>query len=221
MKKLLTVLTVLSLLFASAVSFVTIWQGNNIKSILIGVMENTEEIERQREENQVKLVEDVSTYMDTPIREMTGEEKQKIENGETSVTDVYQQIFEEKSVEKQEGTAQDKDAIISRYMADLYKLQNEYTAKAEATITQGATYYESIKKHPQDAEARAATITHFTPVVRGIESECDTKVNTLISNLETELKNAGADTSIVASIRTTYAAEKKLKMSYYANKYLT
>ena len=78
----------------------------------------------------------------------------------------------------------------------------------------------NIRKHPQDAEARAQTISHFTPIVRGIEKDCDAKVEVLIQNLEKELAAIGADTAVIATIRATYANEKRLKLSYYANKYL-
>lgn len=220
MKKLLIALTALSVLFISAITFVTVWQEDNIESILMGIMENSEEIERKRNDNQIKLVNDVNTYMEIPVREITEEEKELIEKGETTVTDVYQKIFEEKSEEHKTEETPNKDEIVSRYMAELYRLQNEFTARAEATIKQGASHYESIKDHDQDAEARAETISHFTPVVRRLESECDARVEALIKRLEEELRSFGADTSIIASIRATYANEKQLKLSYYANKYL-
>ena len=105
-------------------------------------------------------------------------------------------------------------------MAELYGLQNEFTARAEATIRQGAGYYESLKAHPQDPVARSKTIAHFTPIVRAMESECDTKVEKVISTLKSELQKIGENTEIIASIRATYANEKQLKLSYYANKYL-
>ena len=71
-------------------------------------------------------------------------------------------------------------------MSELYRLQNEYTAKAEATIAQGASYYESIKKHPQDAAARASTITKFTSVVRNLEKECDSEVESVIKKMRAD-----------------------------------
>ncbi len=113
-----------------------------------------------------------------------------------------------------------KDMLISGAMVELYALQNEFNARAEATIKDGANYYESIKAHPQDANARSQTISHFTPTVRAIEIECDTKVEAVVQKLESDLKSIGEDTSIVGTIRTTYANEKQLKLSYYTNKYL-
>lgn len=227
MKKALKVLLIVFLLLAIVLGAVFLWQWKNIESIMLGVKEESIEIEKRRNENQIKLVDDVNNYMDEPIREMTEEEKQQIEEGKVSASDVYQKIFEEKkeNLEKngQKETVNNsstKDEIISRYMAELYKLQNEFTARAESTIKQGASYYESIKDHPQDPVARADTMAHFTPIVRALESECNTKVEKIISDLKGELEKIGEDTAIIAAIRSTYANEKQLKLSYYANKYL-
>ncbi len=227
MKKILKTLLVIILIFVIAVAGILLWQRKNIESILMGVSQSSEQIEQKRNENQETLVGDVNDYMDTPAREMTEEEIGQIERGETTAAEVYQKIFEEKNKEAENTVpeqaaqnAKDKDRIISQYMSELYRLQNEYTAKAEATIAEGASYYESIKKHPQDAAARANTITKFTSVVRNLEKECDSKVESVIKNMTADLASIGADTSIIQSVRATYANEKQLKLSYYANKYL-
>lgn len=221
MKKVLKTLMAIILVFIIVIAGLLLWQWKNIESILMGVSHNSEQIEQKRNENQETLVGDINNYMDIPARDMTEEEISQIERGETTVTEVYQKIFEEKIPTEQGVSApKDKDRIISQYMAELYKLQNEYTAKAEATIAEGAHYYESIKKHPQDATARASTITKFTSVVRNLEKECDSKVETVIKKMTDNLTGIGADTSIVESIRATYANEKRLKLSYYSNKYL-
>ena len=227
MKKVLKVLLIIVILLAIAAGIAAVWQWKNIESIVIGVKEETVEIEKRRNENQTKLVDDVITYMDEPVREMTEEEKKQVEEGEVTLPDIYEKIFEEKKENLEKNTqnapvdnSATKDEIISRYMAELYRLQNEFTSRAEATIKQGAYYYESIKAHPQDPVARSKTIAHFTSTVRGMESECDANVEKLISNLKTELEKIGEDTSIIESIRATYSNEKQLKLSYYANKYL-
>lgn len=227
MKKILKTLLVIFLVFIIAVAGLLLWQWKNIESILIGVSQNSKQIEQRRNENQESLVGNVNDYMDTPAREMTEEEIRQIERGEATAAEVYQKIFEEKNKEAENTASEqsvpnkkDKDRIISQYISELYKLQNEYTAKAEATIAQGASYYESIKKHPQDAVARASTMTKFTPVVRNLERECDSKVEAVIKNMTADLTAIGADASIIESVRATYANEKQLKLSYYANKYL-
>ena len=253
LKKILKILLTILVILALVTGAVAIWQWDNIQSVLLGIREDAENIEKLRNENQEKLVKDVNNAMDTPLRDMTEEEKELIETGAATNSEVYQKMFEEKAeseaktdsgkekaevqipAKNNEGknntAAQNtpsvgnkptktKDEIISGAMAELYKIQNEFNAKAEATIKQGDSYYMSIRKHPQDAEARAQTIAHFTPIVRGIESQCDAKVEAVIKKLESDLISIGADTSIIGTIRTTYANEKQHKLSYYSNKYL-
>ena len=49
----------------------------------------------------------------------------------------------------------------------------------------------------------------------GLLEQCDAKVETLLSELKTELKTHNADTSIINKIRAAYENEKKLKKAYY------
>lgn len=226
MKKWVKVLSTVLVVIFVVVAFLAVWQWKNINSIYKGINETATEITRQRNENQIKLAEDVDSYLDESIRTLTSEEKEKIESGEVKVEDVYKQVFEEKYNEIQEKrkesnqTVKTKDEIISKYMMQMYSLQSEYTAKAETTIKQGARYYEGLKKVKDKKTARTDTITHFTPVVRNMEAECDKKVKTVVANLKKELEAISAETDITRTIESAYAAEKQLKLSYYANKYL-
>ncbi len=223
MKRILKAMLIVLVILTIAVGVIAAWQWQNIRSIMLGIRENDAQISKRRDENQTQLIDSVNTFLDEPLREMTEEENKKIEEGKTSAAEIYQKMFEEKTSQLEQKNDTDiptKDEIVSSYMAELYKLQNEFTARAESTIKQGASYYESIKAHPQDPVARANTITHFTPIVRGMEKECDAKVEEVISKLKAELEKIKADTSIIGSIRSTYSREKQLKLSYYANKYL-
>ncbi len=238
MRKTLKILLIILIAVSLIAGGLAIWQRKNIESILIGLREDSTQIDKRRNDNQTNLVDDVNTHLDTPLREMTVEEKEKLESGETTASEIYQKMFEEKMEEAKENKPQEgtqkkpegetastapkesKDEIVSRYMVELYKLQTEFNARAEATIKEGGDYYESINAHPQDPVARAETITRFTPIVRGIEKECDGRFEEVLKKLEGELKSAGYDTAVIPTIRRTYQNEKQLKLSYYANKYL-
>ncbi len=236
MKKALKTIAIIYLTLIIIVGSLVIWQWDNVKSVYIGIKETHEQIENRRIENQTALVEDINKLLDEPVRELTEEEKKQVEEGSTALSEVYVKIFEErealsKSVQEEKKSSSEKktesaekkrkkDEIISKYMAQIYSLQSEYTARAEATIVQGANYYESINAHPQDPVARAKTITHFTPIVRGIEAECDGRFEKIVAKLQKELEAAKIDTDIVGTIRETYKNEKQLKLSYYSNKYL-
>ncbi len=228
MKTWLKITLIVLLVLFVVVAALAIWQWKNIKSIYVGLTETPRQITQRRNENQKNLINDVKEYMDYDIRDLTKEEKAKIESGELLAENVYAEIFaekneeirEEKKTNKNDSPKRAKDEIVSDYMARLYSLQSEYTAKAEVTISQGAAYYENLKKTKSKADARQGTIDHFTPIVRGVESECDAKVEELISGLTKELENIGEKNNIEDNIRNTYQNEKQLKLSYYVSKYL-
>lgn len=225
MKKAVKIILIVFILLAVVAGALAVWQWKNIEGIYIGVTQTSEDIIKKRESNQKDLVNELDSYMDSSLRELTDEEKAQLESGDVLISDVYSKIFEEKQDEIKKSEEKKvkkptKDEIISKYMVQLYKLQSEFTAKAESTISQGRAYYENLRKTQDWATARANTITHFTPIVRGVESECDARVNSLIEKLTAELKEIGENTDIVGTIKSTYANEKQLKLAYYSNKYL-
>ena len=116
----------------------------------------------------------------------------------------------------------ESEVIVNKYISQLYALQSTYTAKLDAIVSQAAAHYLDLRKvkKKDKATARAATVAQFSSVAHSAESECNVRVEALVSNLEAELKRINADLSIVNTIRVTYENEKQLKLSYYANKYL-
>ena len=165
-------------MFAVIVGSLAIWQWKNIESIYIGINETESQIEKRRADNQTSLISDINNYLESPLRDMTPEEKTQVEKGEVSVTDIYTKMFEEKQEEvkitaesnpppdikksKDESPKPSKDEIVSKYMIQLYTLQSEFTAKAETTIMQGESYYLNLRKTQDKTVARANTIKHFT-----------------------------------------------------------
>lgn len=225
MKKIFKIILVFFIVIVLCVGSLAIWQRKNIESILTGITQTEEEITKRRDKNQEELVAEVNTFLDEGLREPTEEEQQQLKDGTIKLPELYSKMFEEKTLElekkrKDKETQLKKDEIVSKYMAQLYAYQGEFEARAEATIRDGANYYEKLKKTKDKATSRTATITHFTPIVNGVEAECDAKVETVIANLKKELEAIGAQTDIIGTIRETYAREKQLKLSYYANKYL-
>lgn len=227
MKKALKAVLITLIVLAAAVGSLAFWQRENIKSIMAGINESEEEIAVKREENQTKLVEEINTYLDEALRSPTQEEEKMLKEGVIELPELYSKIFDEnlkkledERVKKQKEKQKQKDEIVSKYMSKLYSYQSEFESRAETAIAQGARYYEDLKKTQSKASARANTITHFTPIVNGIESECDARVEAVLSSLKKELEGIGAQTDILGTIREMYKNEKQLKLSYYSNKYL-
>lgn len=241
MKKGLKIFLVVIAVFLAAAGGLAVYFRQYINIFVTGVSNSREEIILKQEKNNEKLVEKVNGYLDEKLREPTEEEKKQIESGELQLPELYTGIFSERNEkaysydsEKEEFVEtpnenyispekkSDTDAIVSKYMSQLYALQSSFTAQAESLIAQGKSYYESLVENggKDSASARAETISHFTSAVRGVQARCDSSVEKVCANLKAELEAVGADTSIVKTVKKTYENEKQLKLSYYANKYL-
>ncbi|MBR1970505.1 MAG: hypothetical protein IKA17_09140 [Clostridia bacterium] len=121
----------------------------------------------------------------------------------------------------QEDIKKKTDELVSNALSELYDLQGAYTARSEALIAQAESEFNSIRKNGMKwAQARTHIITKYTPKVSGIQASCDGDVEAIITRLEGELKEIGANLGIVKTMRETYEKEKELKLAYYAGTYL-
>ena len=59
----------------------------------------------------------------------------------------------------------------------------------------------------------------YLKTVASLESQCDKDVESLLSDLRTELEAQGKDTSIIETLRKAYNEEKSLKKAYYLDVY--
>ena len=58
----------------------------------------------------------------------------------------------------------------------------------------------------------------MTRFSNSLMSQCDGRVATLLGELESELRAAGGDLSIITTIKNAYENEKNLKKAYYMSK---
>lgn len=239
MKKIKKIVLIILLIIVVAIGATAVWQRKNIVSIMQGLTMDAGEIENKKTENDKNLINQVNSFLDQGLRMPTDEEQKMIDGGKVTYQEIYTQILEETNNEKvvynQEKEEfefakkepgkntpelSNKDEIINKYIAQMYALEVSFESRSEALIAEGKAYFEEKKKTMSGPEARANTIAAFTSRVRAVQSDCDSKVNEVVSQLEKELIKIKADTSIISTIRSTYENKKQLKLSYYSNKYL-
>jgi len=102
---------------------------------------------------------------------------------------------------------------VSDIVAELYVVQADFISQLEAIGQQ--MYAEYIGENNYNRENIPNIIEKNLPTVGKLERECDAKINTLLAELETALKDGGGDLSLVDEIRNYYYEEKSLKKTYY------
>lgn len=106
---------------------------------------------------------------------------------------------------------------VSDIVAQLYVVKSDFVNRLNGI---GAQAYETYKANGSDKASLTSIAESYAPAVGALETECDNKVNVLLSQLESELKKGGGDLALVNQIRQYYYNEKSLTKSYYINKYM-
>jgi len=85
---------------------------------------------------------------------------------------------------------------VSNIVAELYVVKSDFISRLESLGA--AMYYEYAEVTNYDRSMVDAIINKNLPAVASLERECDTKINSLLKDLEAALKRGGGDLSLLA-----------------------
>ena len=241
MKKFLKVLMIFTMFLTVGVTALAIWKGDTIIAAVNSLQYQNytkEELTQKIQENDQKLKAEIAQYTGgAPLRELSEEEQAQIERGETTYEEVYEKILNEINQAEQENLEKDNPsqpeqsdgnpvppvspakAITDKYIAKMYGLKSKYVGQLDACIAQAISEYKSLPKEEHTSASKRSIMSKYMGQMAGLESACDAEVNSVLSSLERELKEIGADTSILQTIRSAYANEKSMKIAYYMSTY--
>ena len=241
MKKFLKILMIFTVFTIVAITALTIWKGDTIIAAFHSLQYQNytkEELNQKIQENDQKLKEEIAEYTGgAPLRDLSEEEHAQVERGETTYEEVYEKILQE--IHQQEQAQPEKPAdsqpqqndvkpvvpvsptkaITDKYIAKMYGLKSKYIGQLDACIAQAISEYKALPGEEHTNAAKRSIISKYVGRMAGLESACDAEVNSVLSSMEKELKEIGADTSIIQTVRSAYANEKSMKIAYYMATY--
>ena len=235
MKKILKITGIVFAVLLVVAASIGFWQRDNITAFVDALKNDSGKIAEKIAENDKELKSELETYLGEGYREYTEEEKAQIESGEVSEKEVLAKIIAEKSaagvnnadneqpaqsVSSPTQNTANTEKIINRYVSELYSMESRYMSNIEGVLARAHAEYVSIAKHEKDMAALSSVGTKYIKEIYALEAQCDAEVESLLAKLKTELTSAGADTSIIDTMRSAYKNEKQLKRSYYMKKYM-
>ncbi len=229
----------LSILFAIVIllgSFV-IWQWNNIAAVIDSFRYSQEEVENKLNENKEKLQAYIDNHETITVRDLTEEESKALQEGNLSEEEAVailtgkepkppQNNPEIKPDDKPEPEpTPEYSAVVSEAIAKLYVQKNKYLSKLDTIESEVIAEYHAIametKLSPEDIKAeKDKFLKRNLSRVAAWEDECDSVVYGILDEIETALKAEKQDTGIVTKLKEAYLNEKRLKKSYFINRYM-
>lgn len=228
---------------------VLLWQKDNITALVDATKYSQDDIQQQMADNKAEIAQSLEEYNAPAIRDFTPEEEEKIRRGELSVDEAVARILEESGVTLNGGAASDgnsynsadvsdnsvrqdsgavkagrgnvdagKDGsagaadIVSEYAVKMYKLKAEY-------LGQIGNLVEQAKADKKNGASLKSLASKYLSRAASLESQADSEVEKILSELSAELKAKNASTAIVDTMRSSYRKEKSLKKSYYLSLY--
>lgn len=101
------------------------------------------------------------------------------------------------------GNGGGQDIDISSTLAKIYALEGEFTASVESLISQAKAEVGSM--------STPDLMRKYSGLAASMEGECDSRLESLLGELESKLNAGGRDTSIIDEIRGAYENKKSLK----------
>ncbi len=218
-----------------------LWQKNNLKAIYMYFTSDTEEVSKILETNRENLEKEISKYSEDVPRALTKEEEELIASGELSVEDATKMLLEENNKNEnvpenenpgkaetenpplkeekpeKDGKKNDESAIIKKYTAQFYSMKAYYMGQLSQIESKAKAEYTSLSTEEKKNLSKAAFVGKYASYALNLQSECDSKVDSLLKDMKKELKEAGADTGIITTIKEAYEAEKTARKAYYLN----
>lgn len=209
---------------AVSVAAVAVWQRNNIAAVVETLSNSDEQIAEKLDKNKKKLEEELKDKYPSIISDFTAEEEKKIMKGELSVEDAVSSLNKEyESVRgkynvKSTGNAEtDKkvDKLIGDKVIELYSLKAYYLGQLGQLEATAKREYAALPDSQKNLSGKKTIVARHMGQANSLLSQCDSKVSSLLSSLQSELKACGGDTSIIKTIQSAYENEKALKKAYY------
>lgn len=237
--KVVKVLLVVLLLLIVCLVAVFISQRQNVDALVKSVQYSEEDIQGQIDSSKDNVAKTLEDYDVGNLRDFTFEEEEMIRKGQITYEEAMNKIMEESGVADElevapggnssnQGSASSESsgvtvpdvkaktdnpsAIIAEYYVKLNALKAQYLGSIGSLVDEAKAEYATNKSLSNLA-------SKYLKRASALESEADSSVDSLLSELRGKLESVNADTSIVDKMKSAYEQEKTLKKSYYLSLY--
>ena len=104
-------------------------------------------------------------------------------------------------------------------ISEIYLLRAEFLNEIDLMIADGTAEVEATPKEKRTLTFKIELMNRYMDRGNALEKECDARMELLLSELETALRQSGGDLSLIDEVRALYAQEKKLYKAELYQKY--
>lgn len=219
------------------IGWFTYWQWNNITAVVDALRYSNEEVENKLAENNQAIQQYLQEEENITVREMTEEEIQGLLDGTMTEEEVVRRMTGQtettsspseitpkpadpsKPTQPAEQPSKTTAQTVAEAIAKLYITKNDYLGRLDTIEAQVRAEYIALSAEDRKG-AKQRFLSQYLPTVAAWERECDAAVYGVIAEVRTALKESGQSETIADQIESSYLNEKRLKKSYFINRYM-
>ncbi len=236
MKKAIKIVLAVFLAICLILGWLIYANWNSIEAFIHSLNTTNEDTVKELEKNKEELENFLANEEDITVRDLTEEEAKALNEGSLSEEELIG-ILTGKTPEPVATPTPTKnplatpiptptptptsEEIVSQLIAKLYVQKSQYLNKLDEIeenvrndFIANEDQWETLQAAKQDY------LKKYLPVVASWEKTCDETVYGILDEIRAELKKQGKDSSIVETMENSYLEEKKLKKTYFINRYM-
>ena len=233
MKKAIKIILVIFLAICLALGWLVYANWNSIEAFIHSLNTTNEDTVKELEKNKQELESFLASEESITVRDLTEEEAKALNEGNLSEEELIGILTgatpepvktptpTQKPAEPTPTPTPTSEEIVSQLIAKLYVQKSQYLNKLDEIeenvrndFIANEDQWETLQAAKQDY------LKKYLPVVASWEKNCDDTVYGILDEIRAELKKQGRDDSIVETMEDAYHEEKKLKKTYFINRYM-
>lgn len=205
-------------------------QRNNIIALNYAVNYSAEGREKLQDKNDKLIAGIIDILSDEGVSLLTEEEITQFKNGDLSEEQVLEIIEERKIIndnisksnsyamntnddKEDNNTPPDSSNNIGDLTAQIYSLRSSFSGKVDSLVAQAKSDAAS------GLYTKSELISKYAGQLSSLEESCDAQFNSIVSQIEEELKQTGGNSGVVSDLRKAYQNEKSIKKASILSKY--
>jgi len=112
----------------------------------------------------------------------------------------------------------DYEKRLSELVAEVYVLREEYLIALDELLGEAKTVYKSTPEAQRTGSWLADMVSSYLAKGTALEKECDRRMDAIVTEMKTLIKDNNGDMYLVDEIIETYANEKRLKKAWYMSR---
>lgn len=198
---------------------VVIWQYDNISAVIKAFYYSENEISEMMHLNKQKLESELLEKIPEMVSDFSSEDEAKIMSGEMSIEEAVKKKEAELEENKKALVSNSKtNEIVSKKIIEFYSLKAYYLGQLGQLETKVIADYSALSDEKKNLVGKKEIAGKYISVATSLLAQCDAKVDSLLKELEKDIKTVGGDLSIITTIKNHYENEKNLKKAYYMSK---